>query len=113
MNEDDPQKQADNKPKRDAQGRLLPGSTANPNGRPKGRTIKEQVREWLESHPKDKADFIEHFIKNNRELAWQMLEGRPRQNVGLDGGEDNKPIPLLHVLHNNSNQENPSTQEAD
>jgi hypothetical protein len=38
---------AQNKPSRDVRGRLLPGSTANPNGRPKGslnNTTKEAMR---------------------------------------------------------------------
>ena len=87
------EKQVENKPQRDGLGRLLPGNTANPSGRPKGMTIKEQVRKWLETHPRDNEDFVKHFIKKNRELAWQMLEGRPPQDI-TSGGEKIEQIPI-------------------
>ena len=53
-------------------------------GRKKGKTIKERVREWLEEHPGDMEAFVKHFIEDNKELAWQMLEGRPHQKIGGD-----------------------------
>ena len=40
---------SDHKPLRDAKGRLLPGQTANPNGRPKG---KSSTAEAFRSNPK-------------------------------------------------------------
>ena len=55
-----------------------PGNNANPNGRPVGRTIRERVREWLDTHPEDMEAFVKHFTGKNRELAWQMLEGSPK-----------------------------------
>ncbi len=58
-------------------------------GRPKGKTIKERVREWLEDNPEGMKEFVEHFTKKDRELAWQMLEGRPQQDIVTDG----KPLP--------------------
>ena len=85
-------KQDDNKPERDSNGRLLPGNTANPAGRPKGKTIKEMVREWLEDNPEDMSAFVEHFVKKNKELAWQMLEGRPQQDIVSDGKQLPTPI---------------------
>ena len=78
-----PLKSEDN---RRSDGTFGPGNNANPIGRPKGKTIKEMVREWLEEHPKDMKAFIQHFIKENRELAWQMLEGRPKGDEKLDIG---------------------------
>jgi hypothetical protein len=101
---------------RDAKGRVLPGSVLNPNGRPKGSglNIKDAVRQYLEEHPGEKREFIEHFIKNNRELAWQMLEGKPQQDI-TSGGEK-LPTPLLanlpNVPDNNSNPEDSSPQES-
>lgn len=67
--------------KRGEKGQFLPGTAAGP-GRPKGKTIKERVREYLEEHPDDMAAFVDHFVKENRDLAWQMLEGRPSQGIG-------------------------------
>ena len=63
----------------------------NPKGRPKGKTIKERVREWLETHPEDMDSFVRHFVATNRDLAWQMLEGRPSQQ--LEGNPD-KPLTI-------------------
>lgn len=83
-----------NKPQRDKLGRLLPGNTANPEGRPKGKTIKERVRDWLEEHPEDMEDYVQHFIKKNRELSWQMLEGKPQQDVTTGG----QPLPFTIII---------------
>jgi hypothetical protein len=67
---------------RDEHGRILPGQPAlNPLGRPKGKSIKDRVWEWLEDHPEDMQGFIDHFVKKNRDLAWQMLEGKPPQKM--------------------------------
>ncbi len=72
-------------------GKFIPGNPGG--GRPKGSfSIKEKVRQYLEEHPEDMDKFIEHFAKENRELAWQMLEGRPKQDHDVDLGF--KPIPL-------------------
>ena len=75
-------------PKRDKKGRILPGNSGNPKGRPKGKTIKERVLEWLEKHPDDMRSFVKHFVKDNRELTWQMLEGRPPQDMNLGSNAD-------------------------
>ncbi len=73
-------------PQRDKKGRLLPGQVSlNPNGRPKLKTIKERVREYLDQHPEDMDGFVKHFVTESRELAWQMLEGRPSQDVTTGG----------------------------
>lgn len=80
-----PDKQEEN---RNSDGTFPPGVSGNPAGRPKGKTIKEQVKEWLETHPEDMAKFVEHFVKNNKELAWQMLEGKPKQQMEVDVDKD-------------------------
>lgn len=81
--------QGEIKPKKKGNPAWVKGVSANPAGRPKGKTIKERVRDWLEEHPGDMSKFVEHFVKTNRDLAWQMLEGRPSQV--LEGNPD-KPV---------------------
>lgn len=73
-----------------------PGQSGNPNGRPKGKTIKEMVREWLDEHPDDMKSFVEHFVKDNRDLAWQMMEGRPAQGVE-HSGKDGKDL-VINII---------------
>ena len=63
---------------------FMPGQSGNPAGRPPGQSIKELVRKHLDDNPEDLKLFVEHFIKNNRELAWQMLEGKPKGDDKLD-----------------------------
>lgn len=89
-------------------GTFGPGNNANPAGRPKGKTIKELVREYLETHDEDMKAFVNHFVKKNRELAWQMLEGKPQQDV-TSGGEK-LPTPILNVLYNNGDKEDSATE---
>lgn len=93
------------------------GKSGNPEGRPKTKTIKEMVREYLEDHPNDMKKFVEHFVKENRELAWQMLEGRPQQDVTTAGKALPAPIYGGHSVEtlptDNSSKEGISTEEKD
>jgi len=98
---------------RRSDGTFGPGNIANPNGRPKGTSIKDLVRQYLEKHPNDLKAFVKHFVKKNRELAWQMLEGRPAQDV-TSAGEKIEPNPIYGGLSkHNSDQENIQLDEAD
>src|SRR3990167_6865382 len=79
-----------NKPEfnRQSDGTFGAGNIANPTGRPRGKTIKERVREWLETHPEDMQKFVDHFVNDNKELAWQMMEGKPKQQMEVDVDKD-------------------------
>ena len=97
-----------------------PFEKGNPGGpgRPKGLTIKEQVRKWLEEHPDDNNAFIRHFIKENRDLAWRMLEGNPATDI-TSKGEAINPVPIyggqsvkeIQVPRHDSDQESLPTIE--
>lgn len=100
-----PEKQ---EPSRNPDGTFPKGVSGNPHGRPKGKTIKELVREYLQDHPEDMAKFVEHFVKKNRELGWQMLEGSPPKSVDLTSGGN--PIPILgHVPTDTSDGQDTET----
>jgi hypothetical protein len=80
----------DNTAIRDDKGRWLPGiPPQNPTGRPpKSISLKDEIRKYLETHPHDVQEIVGHFVKNNRELMWQMLEGRPQQQTEVNIDEE-------------------------
>lgn len=60
------------KPLRDEKGRLLPGHTANLNGRPSGKTLKEyKASKFREMNDEEK----EKWLRENKisgEIQWRM-----------------------------------------
>lgn len=90
------------------------GQSGNPKGRPKGSfSIKDLVRQHLERNPDDLIEFVKHFIEKNRELAWQMIEGKPPQDL-TSGGEKIEQIPIYgSISKHNSDQEDIPTPEED
>ena len=82
---------------RNPDGTFKPGFSGNLNGRPKSKSIKELVRDHLEQHPEDMAKFVAYFVEKDRSLAWQMLEGKPPQDI-TSGGDKINPIPIYGGL---------------
>ncbi len=83
--------------KRDELGRVLKGEVLYDKEKQKQVwSIKAEVRKWLETHPNEARAFIKHFVKNNKELTWQMLEGRPAQDL-TSAGQPIVPRPLDDV----------------
>lgn len=96
---------------RNPDGTFKEGISGNPAGRPKGKTIKEMVKEYLEEHPDDMRAFVQHFVKKNRELAWQMMEGSPGKAVDVTSG--GKPLPILgHVPIDDGDKEDTEASQA-
>ena len=77
-------KKSENKPARDARGRLLPGNTSNPNGRPVGSlSITTRIRQMLNEDPKLYQSLCDFYVKDDkmRDLLWRMLDGQPQQKI--------------------------------
>lgn len=62
------------KPKRDEKGLFLPGTAPGP-GRPKGKTLKEWMKDKLtEMTIEEREEFLKEIPK---EMQWRMAEGNP------------------------------------
>ena len=68
-----------------------PGQSGNPNGRPKEKTLKEYVREFLSSMTEKERK--EYLIGMDKHVIWKMAEGNPAQDL-TSGGEKIKIVPI-------------------
>lgn len=84
---DAPVKSATN---RDELGRFGAGNNANPNGRPKGQTLKEFARQYLMSLSDE--DKLEYLGKLPPEIVWRMSEGNPTEDRNV---KISVPQPIL------------------
>lgn len=94
------EKTSENKPERNEKGQLLPGNTANPNGRPKGSlSITALVKEELEKVPDgQKVSYAEALIKKmlhkaiiegdtqTQKMIWNYIDGLPKGALDLTSG---------------------------
>lgn len=68
------------------------GQSGNVMGRPKGKTMKEYAREFLERMTDDERDeWLEGIPK---EKIWEMSEGKPKQDMDLKAEMTSKIISL-------------------
>ena len=75
-------------------------------GRPKGSkdvaSIKRKLKEYTTNKEfKAMLERLKRWAKTDKKIAvWyaEMILGKPRQNNGLDGGSENKPIMISKIL---------------
>jgi hypothetical protein len=91
---------------RNPDGTFKPGVSGNPNGRPKGKTLKDFAREFLSNlSDEEKMDYLSALPK---EIVWKMAEGNPAQDL-TTGGDKFEPIPIyggLSIQRYDGNKEN-------
>ncbi len=84
-----------------------PGQSGNPAGRPKGKTMKEYVRDMLSSLTDEER--IEFLREIPRETLWKMAEGNPTEDRNI---KIQTPVPLLGGMTQMSLEQQKETQQA-
>lgn len=60
------------------------GQSGNLNGRPKGKTLKEFAREYLQTLPEDEK--VEYLASLPTDIVWKMAEGNPENKTDVTSG---------------------------
>jgi predicted phosphoadenosine phosphosulfate sulfurtransferase len=67
------------------------GQSGNPNGRPKGKSLKEYAKEMLASMTDEERQ--EYLMGIDKEVIWKMSEGNPENKGDLNiGGIADTPL---------------------
>jgi hypothetical protein len=96
-------------------GKFIPGNPGKPKGAKKRRFI-DEIDEMLDelAEGKDytyrkalKKQLLKRMIIDGDagllKEYWQQKDGKPRQNIGLDGGEDGKAVNVNLIKYGDSN----------
>jgi hypothetical protein len=93
------------------QFKFKPGVSGNPRGSShkarNGLSIRAKIVDYLEKNPMEVAKLVKHFVENNPELTWQMLEGRPPQSLyhgGPDGEQLGEPSEVVKEIATKLNE---------
>lgn len=95
---------------RRADGTFGAGNVANPNGRPKGKSLKEYWKaRFSEMTDEEKEAFSKKVAPD---LLWKMAEGNPENKTDLtSGGETLQPILVKFIDGNENNNNTPGIQK--
>lgn len=82
------------------------GQSGNPLGRPKGKTLKDWAREYIQCMTdEERLDFLEGIPK---EVIWKMSEGNPKQDTDVTSNGESLQAVLVKFIDGNS-QDNRNT----
>lgn len=82
------------------------GVSANPAGRPKGKTLKTFAREYLESLPDDEK--VEYLASLPTDIVWKMAEGNPETSGKVEVDIPQNLIDIIKNAHTTGNKELPN-----
>lgn len=82
------------------------GVSANPKGRPKGKTLKEFAREYLMTLPDEEK--VDYLASLPTEIVWKMAEGNPKQDTDITSA--GKPIIQISEVIAQKHAITPSTE---
>lgn len=82
------------------------GNNANPNGRPKGKTLKEFAREYLQSLPDERK--IEYLATLPEDIVWKMAEGNPANATDLTSKGERIVVMPSELITKNDTDKKPS-----
>lgn len=95
-------------PERDEKGRLLPGNTANPKGRPKRKSFAEYFSE------EEREDLINKIKSCDKPEIWmkqiEQIFGKAKQPL-VGGDEDDEPIKITGINYILPNEDNSKTDK--
>lgn len=80
---------------RNPDGTFKQGVSGNPNGRPKGKTMKEFAREfYFNMSEEEKIEYIKKLEEKKPGFAWEMGEGKAKQDMEIDATLTSKIISI-------------------
>lgn len=86
----------------------IKSGTLNPNGRPKGKTMKEFARDYyLLKTDEEKREYIENLEKVKPGFAWTMAEGNPETKTDVTSKGERILVMPVELINKNATDTSP------